>query len=286
MLNQSTIITGDISFPKTKEFNMILENNNIAFKRRENTKVAINYYGVIIANKKEYDSLNSILPNSINQTFMSRNSDLYYVYGDGGSFNNGNKDTNLPTFSTYCTLVLNSKADPVSFVKTVNECFIDDLNIIPFDRGISMKVDTIENGTNNQAELFSIITGLRELKKTFPTNRLDIILSSDSQYVMKSGSEWIFKWAIKNWKNNSNENIKNIDMFKELFAYLNDPLLNIYFRWQRGHQNKLEIESQWMNYVCDIACNVEINRTLEIKYNDLFSQKKHKRNINKMIMNP
>ena len=44
----------------------------------------------------------------------------------------------------------------------------------------------------------------------------DVILHTDSQYVMKGITEWIRGWKAKGWRTASKEPVKNVDLWKRL----------------------------------------------------------------------
>ena len=83
--------------------------------------------------------------------------------------------------------------------------------------------------TNNRMELMAAIIGLEALTKP-----CDVVLYSDSQYLVKAFNEhWIEGWIKKGWKRGKNEPVKNVDLWKRL---LNAKAAhNVEFRWVKGH---------------------------------------------------
>jgi ribonuclease HI len=82
--------------------------------------------------------------------------------------------------------------------------------------------------TNNRMEILAAIMALRALKKP----GTDILIYSDSQYVIKSASEWIPGWKARGWKRKDGP-LKNVDLLQEL-----DQLLarhRVTWQWVRGH---------------------------------------------------
>lgn len=66
--------------------------------------------------------------------------------------------------------------------------------------------------TNNKMELAAAIEALRKLKEPCSVN-----LYSDSAYLINAFTQgWIDKWIKSGWKRNKNEEVKNIDLWKEL----------------------------------------------------------------------
>ena len=82
--------------------------------------------------------------------------------------------------------------------------------------------------TNNRMELMAVIEALTALKQP-----CDVILHTDSQYVMKGMTEWIRGWKAKGWKTASREPVKNADLWRRL-----DELVSAHhvrWVWVKGH---------------------------------------------------
>jgi ribonuclease HI len=82
--------------------------------------------------------------------------------------------------------------------------------------------------TNNRMELTAVIEALTALKQP-----CQIVLHTDSQYVMKGITEWIRGWKAKGWKTAAREPVKNVDLWKQL-----DELVaahHIRWVWVKGH---------------------------------------------------
>lgn len=84
------------------------------------------------------------------------------------------------------------------------------------------------NTTNNRMELKAVISALAYLKK-----KRDIILFTDSKYVMKGIQEWIKKWKTNNWKTSQKKTVKNKDLWVELDSLTNKH--SIQWEWVKGH---------------------------------------------------
>lgn len=70
--------------------------------------------------------------------------------------------------------------------------------------------------TNNRMELFSVISGLRELKESCSVN-----IYTDSQYVADAFNKgWIYNWQQNNWRTQNKEEVKNLDLWKALILEL------------------------------------------------------------------
>ena len=65
--------------------------------------------------------------------------------------------------------------------------------------------------TNNRMELLAVIDALNLLQKP-----CDIKLYSDSKYVVDAiNQNWLVGWQEKNWKLNTKNPVKNIDLWKK-----------------------------------------------------------------------
>ena len=88
-------------------------------------------------------------------------------------------------------------------------------------------------------ELLAVIDALNLLKK--PCN---IKLYSDSKYVVDAiNQKWIDSWQEKNWKLNTKNPVKNIDLWQKLLSAMKPH--KIKFIWVKGH------DSNEFNNRCD-----------------------------------
>ena len=93
--------------------------------------------------------------------------------------------------------------------------------------------------TNNRMELLAVIDALETLKKP-----CDIRLFSDSKYVIDAiNQKWLDSWQEKNWKLNTKNPVKNIDLWKKLIEVMKPH--KIEFIWVKGHA------SNEFNNLCD-----------------------------------
>ena len=81
------------------------------------------------------------------------------------------------------------------------------------------------NTTNNRMELMGAIRGLEELKR-----RCNVLLVTDSQYVMKGINEWMANWKKRGWKTAAKKPVLNEDLWRELIAAVRPHKLS----WQSG----------------------------------------------------
>lgn len=89
--------------------------------------------------------------------------------------------------------------------------------------------------TNNRMELMAVIEALRALKRP-----CRIVLHTDSQYVKKGITEWIFDWKRRGWKTAAKKPVKNADLWEILDEA--QAAHEIDWRWVKGHAGHPENE--------------------------------------------
>jgi len=82
--------------------------------------------------------------------------------------------------------------------------------------------------TNNRMELTAVIRALEALKR--PTQ---VRVLTDSQYVQRGISEWIFNWKKNGWRTSDKKPVKNADLWQELDALARQH--QITWSWVKGH---------------------------------------------------
>ena len=85
-----------------------------------------------------------------------------------------------------------------------------------------------KNTTNNRMELLAPINALKGIK---PGSTIKIY--TDSQYVKNGITDWINKWLSNNWKTSKKENVKNKDLWIELYKL--NKSFNIQWNWVKAH---------------------------------------------------
>ena len=78
-----------------------------------------------------------------------------------------------------------------------------------------------KNTTNNRMELMAPINALKNINSK---DRIEIF--TDSKYVKNGITEWINSWVLNNWKTSKKEEIKNKDLWIELYK-LNQLVLTL-----------------------------------------------------------
>ena len=89
--------------------------------------------------------------------------------------------------------------------------------------------------TNNRMELMAAIQGLESLTKS-----CEVVLTTDSQYVMKGATEWMAGWKRKGWMTAARKPVKNVDLWQRLEKALAPH--NVKWEWVRGHTGHPENE--------------------------------------------
>lgn len=103
--------------------------------------------------------------------------------------------------------------------------------------------------TNNRMELTAAIRGLEALKKSAV-----VVLTTDSEYVMKGIREWMPNWKKRGWKTASRQPVKNADLWMQLDALVNQH--QVEWRWVKGHSGHRE------NEIADDLANLGVQDVL------------------------
>lgn len=82
--------------------------------------------------------------------------------------------------------------------------------------------------TNNQMEIRAVIEALKIIKK--PSQ---IIINTDSKYVMDGITKWIFGWKKNGWRTADRKAVKNSELWQELDHEVSRH--KIEWRWVKGH---------------------------------------------------
>jgi ribonuclease HI len=102
--------------------------------------------------------------------------------------------------------------------------------------GVTKEISGCERQTtNNRMEMMAVIEALRCLKQ--PSK---IIITTDSQYVMKGMTLWIHGWIKKNWQNSQKKPVLNQDLWKEMLKL--SQTHKIQWKWVKGHHGHPENE--------------------------------------------
>ncbi|MEO5969627.1 MAG: ribonuclease HI [Bdellovibrionia bacterium] len=81
--------------------------------------------------------------------------------------------------------------------------------------------------TNNRMELMAVIQPLRDLKP----QRIDVF--TDSSYVIRGITQWIWAWMKRNWVSAEGKDVANADLWKQLLAATRGH--EIQWKFVKGH---------------------------------------------------
>lgn len=82
--------------------------------------------------------------------------------------------------------------------------------------------------TNNRMELMAVIEGLKALKRP-----CELVLFTDSRYVMQGITEWIANWKRRGWRTSARKPVKNQDLWEMLDQEVQRHTID--WQWVRGH---------------------------------------------------
>ncbi|WHL24886.1 MAG: ribonuclease HI [Candidatus Blochmannia vicinus] len=83
--------------------------------------------------------------------------------------------------------------------------------------------------TNNRMELMAAIIALESLK-----NPCQIILNTDSQYLLHGMTQWIHIWKKHRWKTAEEKLVKNIDLWQRLDIAIKSHSI-MQWNWLKSH---------------------------------------------------
>lgn len=89
--------------------------------------------------------------------------------------------------------------------------------------------------TNNRMEMTAAIEALRQLKRP-----CRVLITTDSQYLVKGMTEWIAGWQRKGWRNSKKEPVLNKDLWELLLTHTKPH--SVQWKWVRGHAGHVENE--------------------------------------------
>ena len=100
--------------------------------------------------------------------------------------------------------------------------------ILANDRVEDMMSGNEKNTTNNRMELMAPINALKNINSNEEIN-----IYTDSQYVKLGITEWINTWVKNNWQTSKKEEVKNKDLWIELYNL--NKSLNVKWNWVKAH---------------------------------------------------
>ncbi|MEI2641732.1 MAG: ribonuclease HI [Candidatus Nanopelagicales bacterium] len=89
--------------------------------------------------------------------------------------------------------------------------------------------------TNNRMELMAAITALESL-----TRASEVVVTTDSTYVLKGITEWVPGWKVRGWRTSSKQPVKNVDLWQRLDEAV--ARHDVRWEWVKGHNGHPENE--------------------------------------------
>ena len=89
--------------------------------------------------------------------------------------------------------------------------------------------------TNNRMEMTAVIRALEALIEP-----CEVVIHSDSRYVIDGMTQWIHGWQKKGWVNASKKPVRNADLWHELIEAARRH--RITWQWVKGHDGHVENE--------------------------------------------
>ncbi len=89
--------------------------------------------------------------------------------------------------------------------------------------------------TNNRMELMAAISALEAL-----TRESEVVITTDSTYVLKGITEWVPGWKSRGWKTASKQPVKNVDLWQRLDEAVRQH--QVRWEWVKGHNGHPENE--------------------------------------------
>ena len=87
--------------------------------------------------------------------------------------------------------------------------------------------------SNQKAELMACLTALEKLDEVESEDKLSqVVIKADSEFVVKSMTEWIFKWRKNGYKTSKGSPVTNADLFQSIdlkITGLNDDGIEVLF---------------------------------------------------------
>ncbi len=90
--------------------------------------------------------------------------------------------------------------------------------------------------TNNRMELQAVISGLKFISSQKLTS-YDVQIYTDSVYVIRGITQWVFGWKKNGWKNSAGDPVTNQDLWEELVSVVQNIPSKIQWDYVRGHND-------------------------------------------------
>lgn len=189
-------------------------------------------YPVVVQTWKECQDLTEGVPDAKYKGFMTEEEAWDWIYGINLNAEvqfGKNEDSELDTIYIYSDGACSGNPGPGGWA-----------SIVKFNGQVKELSGYEEDTSNNRMELQGFLSGLKFALTNYGKDK-KIVITLDSQYVLNGASNWIFNWQKNNWKRPKNEEIVNVDLWKEIYNLIYD-VKNIKWKWIKGHNGHPENE--------------------------------------------
>src|SRR5579884_2409058 len=108
--------------------------------------------------------------------------------------------------------------------------------------------------TNNRMALRSVIEAFRNISRKGV--RFRVTFTSDSQYLVKGMSEWVFGWMSRGWKKKDGP-ILNLELWIEAVDAVRAGGHQVEWKWVRGHEG--HPQNEYANHLATRAAREQTN---------------------------
>lgn len=107
----------------------------------------------------------------------------------------------------------------------------------------------IHKTTNNIMEMMAVVSALEFVVKHFDCSDENILIYTDSKYVVDSiNKHWYEKWLLNGWRASTGAKVANKSLWEKILKFRSE--LDISFIWVRGHNG-----NQY-NEMCDCLAKI------------------------------
>jgi ribonuclease HI len=102
--------------------------------------------------------------------------------------------------------------------------------------------------TSQQAELWAAIAAISQchaVNDRYPSIT-HFVIASDSQYLVRGITDWIYKWINNGWTNAAGDNLANSDLWSKLHSKVSESWLDIMF-WKVDRDENEEADQMAKN---------------------------------------
>jgi len=105
-------------------------------------------------------------------------------------------------------------------------------------RNISIPLKESDNNkvTNQVTELLACIKGIETINSTSESSDCQVVIYTDSMYVVNMMTKWAINWEKNNWTKSDGKIVDNLELVKKLYSY--SQIGNILFKHVRSHMKE------------------------------------------------